>query len=69
MPHTTLNQLRQYRKPNFQAVSDEGILTHENDVSDTDTMSEVDSVVTNELPEHPNNVADTSTKALTMLIC
>ncbi|KAI2937939.1 hypothetical protein CBS147321_7469 [Aspergillus niger] len=57
------------RKPNFQAVSDEGILTHENDVSDTDTMSEVDSVVTNELPEHPNNVADTSTKALTMLIC
>ncbi|BCR99819.1 uncharacterized protein AKAW2_50161S [Aspergillus luchuensis] len=32
-------------------------------------MSEVDSVVTNELPEHPNNVAITSTKTLTMLIC
>ncbi|KAI2865694.1 hypothetical protein CBS76997_11320 [Aspergillus niger] len=57
------------RKPNFQAVSGEGILTHENDASDRDAMSEVDSVVTNELPDHPNNVADTSTKALTMLIC
>ncbi|GLA44700.1 hypothetical protein AnigIFM63309_005883 [Aspergillus niger] len=57
------------RKPNFQAVSGEGILTHENDASDRDAMSEVDSVVTNELPDHPYNVADTSTKALTMLIC
>ncbi|OJZ80211.1 hypothetical protein ASPFODRAFT_53689 [Aspergillus luchuensis CBS 106.47] len=57
------------RKPNFQAVSGEGILTHEHDASDRDAMSEVDSVVTNELPDHPNNVADTSTKALTMLIC
>ncbi|BCR99922.1 uncharacterized protein AKAW2_50264S [Aspergillus luchuensis] len=57
------------RKANFQAVSGEGISTHENDASDRDAMSEVDSVVPNELPEHPNNVADTSTKALTMLIC
>ncbi|KAI3036372.1 hypothetical protein CBS147353_11933 [Aspergillus niger] len=57
------------RKPNFQAVSGEGILTHENGASDRDAMSEVDSVVTNELPEHPNDVADTSTKALTVLIC
>ncbi|RDH26923.1 hypothetical protein BDQ94DRAFT_176060 [Aspergillus welwitschiae] len=57
------------RKPKFQAVSGEGILTHENGASDRDAMSEVDSVVTNELPEHPNDVADTSTKALTVLIC
>ncbi|OJZ80403.1 hypothetical protein ASPFODRAFT_53176 [Aspergillus luchuensis CBS 106.47] len=56
-------------KANFQAVSGEGISTHENDASDRDAMSEVDSVVPNELPEHPNNVAITSTKALTMLIC
>jgi hypothetical protein len=32
-------------------------------------MSEVESVVRNELPDYPNNVADTSKKALTMLIC
>ncbi|GKZ75344.1 hypothetical protein AnigIFM50267_006423 [Aspergillus niger] len=32
-------------------------------------MSEVDSVVTNELPDHLDNVADTSTKVLTTLIC
>ncbi|GLA21806.1 hypothetical protein AnigIFM62618_001655 [Aspergillus niger] len=57
------------RKPNFQAVSGEGILTHENDASDRDAMSEVESVVRNELPDYPNNVADTSTKALTMMIC
>ena len=57
------------RKPNFQVVSGEGILTHENDASDRDAMSEVDSVVTNELPDHPNDVADMSTKALTVLIC
>ncbi|GAA92961.1 hypothetical protein AKAW_11073 [Aspergillus luchuensis IFO 4308] len=57
------------RKANFQAVSGKGISTHENDASDRDAMSEVDSVVTNELPEHPNNVAITSTKTLTMLIC
>ncbi|OJZ79861.1 hypothetical protein ASPFODRAFT_54442 [Aspergillus luchuensis CBS 106.47] len=57
------------RKPNFQAVPDESIFTHENDASDRDATSEVDSVVTNELSDHPNNVADTSTKALTMLIC
>ncbi|OJZ79779.1 hypothetical protein ASPFODRAFT_54592 [Aspergillus luchuensis CBS 106.47] len=57
------------RKPNFQAVSGEGILTHENDASDRDAMSEVDSVVTNEFPEHPTDVADMSTKALTVLIC
>ncbi|KAI2822763.1 hypothetical protein CBS133816_9253 [Aspergillus niger] len=57
------------RKANFQAVSGEGISTHENNASDRDAMSELDSVVTNELPEHPNNMADTSTKALTMLTC
>ncbi|RDH26508.1 hypothetical protein BDQ94DRAFT_177492 [Aspergillus welwitschiae] len=57
------------RKPNIQAVSVQAILTHKNVASDRDAMSEVDSVVTNELPEHPNNVSDTSTKALTMLIC
>ncbi|KAI2864375.1 hypothetical protein CBS63078_11344 [Aspergillus niger] len=57
------------RKPNFQAVSVEAILTHKNVASDRDAMSDVDSVVTNELPEHPNNVSDTSTKALTILIC
>ncbi|KAI2863189.1 hypothetical protein CBS63078_11355 [Aspergillus niger] len=57
------------RKPNFQAVSGEGILTHENDASDRDAMSEVDSVVINELPDHLDNVADTSTKVLTTLIC
>ncbi|KAI3048954.1 hypothetical protein CBS147353_11694 [Aspergillus niger] len=57
------------RKPNIQAVSVQAILTHKNVASDRDAMSEVDSVVTNELPENPNNVSDTSTKALTMLIC
>ncbi|KAL3250682.1 hypothetical protein ABHI18_011063, partial [Aspergillus niger] len=56
-------------KPNLQAVSGEGILTHENDASDRDAMSEVDSVVTNGLPDHPNDVADMSMKALTVLIC
>ncbi|PYH64010.1 uncharacterized protein BO88DRAFT_439058 [Aspergillus vadensis CBS 113365] len=57
------------RKPKFQAVLGEGILTHENGASDRDAMSEVDSVLTNELPEYSNDVADTSTKALTVLIC
>ncbi|GCB24351.1 hypothetical protein AAWM_07236 [Aspergillus awamori] len=57
------------RKPNFQVVSGEGIFTHENDASDRDAMSEVDSVVTIELPDHPNDVADMCTKALTVLIC
>ncbi|GKZ75188.1 hypothetical protein AnigIFM50267_003119 [Aspergillus niger] len=57
------------RKPNVQAVSGEGILTQENDTSDRDAMWEVNSVVTNELPEHPNDVADTSMEALKVLIC
>ncbi|OJZ81116.1 hypothetical protein ASPFODRAFT_211818 [Aspergillus luchuensis CBS 106.47] len=57
------------RKPNFQVVSGEGIFTHENDASDRGAMSEVDSVVTNELPDHPNDVANMCTKALTVLIC
>lgn len=57
------------RKLNFQAVSVEAILTHKNVASDRDAMSEVDSVVTNELTEHLNNVSDTSPNALTILIC
>ncbi|GAA93083.1 hypothetical protein CBS147353_11500 [Aspergillus niger] len=65
--HFTESALPDDRKPNFQAASSEGILTQGNGARDRDAMWEVDSVITNELPEHPNNVDDL--KALASLIC
>ncbi|KAI3050041.1 hypothetical protein CBS147353_11655 [Aspergillus niger] len=65
--HYTESALPDDRKPNFQTVSGEAILTHENDASDRHGMSDVDSMVTIEHPEPPIDVPDM--KALTSLIC
>ncbi|PWY68756.1 hypothetical protein BO83DRAFT_390552 [Aspergillus eucalypticola CBS 122712] len=44
------------RRPNFQAVSDESMLTDQNGGGETPGAWEVDSAVTIELPEHLNGM-------------
>ncbi|PYH65869.1 uncharacterized protein BO88DRAFT_418035 [Aspergillus vadensis CBS 113365] len=45
------------RRPNFQAASDESILTNNNSKGETPGAWEIDSAVTIELPEHLNGMA------------
>ncbi|PYH64000.1 uncharacterized protein BO88DRAFT_375329, partial [Aspergillus vadensis CBS 113365] len=56
-------------KPNFQAISDKDILTYENNTSNRDIISEINSIIINKLPEYSNNITDISIKALIILIC